>query len=142
MYKSLKEKYFEGKVEVSLLQKYQGLNFDNSYKEQLDSQRFELYFKGPFKNFENSEIKVSVKEFKLVKIIQSHLSSSVLPIGMTSDLNLLISSVSLEEKLIGKVVAVLHLENSLISELDENYEKINSYVDQFVTAPVSYICYM
>ena len=144
--KNINDKYFSSKtpnITVSLLQKTQGINQDPLYKEYLEQKRFDSYFKGPFNNLKITEFKIDLNQFKLLQIMFSNVTSALLPIGSTSDLNILLREVNLEENLLNRVVAIVHLDDKIINDLDANYDKkLNTYVDQFARAPVSFLAYM
>ena len=79
-----------------------------------------------------------------MKIIFSNVTSALLPIGSTSDLNIILKEVNhYEENLLNRIVAILHLDDKVILDLEKNYDKnLNSYVEQFARAPVSFLAYM
>jgi hypothetical protein len=142
--KSINDKYFSQKnISVNLLYKTQGINQDPSYKEYLEQKRFDSYFKGPFTNLKITEFKIDLNQYKLLQIIFSNVTSALLPIGSTSDLNILLREVNLEENLLNRVVSIVHLEEKVINDLDQNYDKkLNTYVEQFARAPVQFLAYM
>lgn len=141
--KSLCEKQKKN-TDVILLSKLSGLGQNQSYREQQDQQKYNAYFKGPFGNFKRSEIKVNLSQYKLLQVLSSDVSSSILPIGMSSDLNLVIKEYTIEDELMQKVVAIISLEEKDINELEMNWDKksINSFVDIFSKATVSFFGYI
>ena len=134
----------ENKATVCLLQKTQGINQETSYRDYLELNRFDSYFKGPFNNIKINEFSIDLTQYKLMKIIFSNVTSALLPIGSTSDLNIILKEVNhSEENLLNKIVAILHLDDKVISDLEKNYDKnLNSYVEHFARAPVSFLAYM
>lgn len=142
--KNINEKKFTNKeITVSLLQKTQGINQDPLYREYLDQNKFDCYFKGPFNNLKITEFKIDLNQYKLLQIIFSNVTSALLPIGSISDLNILLREVNLEENLLNRIVAIVHLDDKVINDLDSNYDKkLNSYVDHFARAPISFLAYM
>jgi polyribonucleotide 5'-hydroxyl-kinase len=132
------------KATVCLLQKTQGINTETTYKDYLEQRRFDSYFKGPFNNIKINEFVIDLTQYKLLKIIFSNVTSALLPIGSTSDLNIILKEVNhLEENLLNRIVAIPHLDEKITNDLEKNYDrKLNSYVEQFARAPVSFLAYM
>lgn len=128
------------KISILLLSKITGINEDLAYKEYLEQQRFNEYLKGPFMNFKISELKVNLSTYKLLQVTSSNVSSSVLPIGQSSDLNLLVREVTIDEdNLLHKIIAIIALDEKIITDLDVNFDKkLNDYVDLFSKAPVNF----
>jgi hypothetical protein len=142
LYNSIKP-YLEQNTSINLLQKTKGINEDPLYKEHFEQKRFESYFKGAFNNLKISELKIDLNQFKVLQIISSNVTSSLLPIGFTSELNLIIREVSVEESLLNRVIAVVQLDERVIHDLDNNFDKkLSQYVDVFARATVSFFAYM
>ncbi len=145
LYHDLVKTYKNSKVQISMIPKSRGVvSLDNNYKEYVEQKRYSNYFKGPFNNLRLNELSLDLNSFKLLQIISSNVTSSILPIGTTSDLNLIIKEINLEEEnLLNRVVAILHLDDKVINDLDSNYDrKLNSYVEHFSRAPVAFMAYI
>jgi polyribonucleotide 5'-hydroxyl-kinase len=138
-------KNINNKVNVCLLPKSGGVvNLDYNYKEYLEQRKFTNYFKGPFNNLRLNEFTLDLNIYKLIQIISSNVTSALLPIGSTSDLSLILREVNLEEEnLLHRVLVIQHLEKNILDDLDKHFDtKLNSYVEYFSRAPVSYFAYI
>ena len=145
LYNDLVKHYKNNKINISLLSKSRGVvNLDNNYNDFLEQKKFTNYFKGPFNNLRLNEINIDLNNFKLLQIISSNVTSAILPIGTTSDLNLILREVNLEEEnLLNRIVSILHLDDKVLNDLENNYDKkLNTYVEYFSRAPVSYLAYV
>ena len=99
------------------------------------------YLKGPFGNFGLRQIKLDLNEYKLIKIIPSEISSSMVPLGLKADLKMIFKIYSMkdEEELLNKLVCFVYLDEKEIQELDKEFEKnCNNYIETFAKATVSY----
>ena len=99
------------------------------------------YFKGPFDNFGLKQIILDLNEYKLIKIIPSEISSSMVPLGIKADLKMIfkIYSIKDEEELVKKLVCFVYLDEKDIQELDKEFENNpNKYVEKLAKATVSY----
>ena len=99
------------------------------------------YLKGPFGNFGLKQLKLDLNEYKLIKIIPSEISSSMVPLGLKADLKMIfkIYTIKDEEELLKKLVCFVYLEEKEIHELDKEFEKNpNNYIEKFAKATVSY----
>ena len=67
-------------------------------RENYENIRFLNYFKGPFNNFNIHEHKISLNEFKLLKIYPSNLNKSILTIGETTELKIIIKEVDIKNE--------------------------------------------
>jgi polyribonucleotide 5'-hydroxyl-kinase len=133
------------KINICLLPKSGGvINLDASYKESLEQKKFTSYFKGPFNNLRLNEFSLDLNVYKLIQIIYSNVTSALLPIGSTTDLNLILREVNLEEEnLLNRVIAIQHIEDKVLEDLDKDFDrKLNSYMEYFSRAPVSYFAYI
>jgi hypothetical protein len=132
------------RVNVSLLSKTEGISQDTSYEDFLEQNRFDSYFKGPFNNFKINELKIDLNKYKLIQINISNVSSNILPIGQSSELNLILKEVNyLEENLMNRIISIVHLDEKMINDMDINFEKnFNSYVEVFARAPVAFFAFM
>ena len=99
------------------------------------------YLKGPFGNFGLKQLKLDLNEYKLIKIIPSEISSSMVPLGLKADLKIIfkIYTIKDEEELLKKLVCFVYLDEKEIQELDKEFEKNpNNYIEKFAKATVSY----
>ena len=99
------------------------------------------YLKGPFGNFGLKQLKLDLNEYKLIKIIPSEISSSMVPLGLKADLKMIfkIYTIKDEEELLKKLVCFVYLDEKEIHELDKEFEKNpNNYIEKFAKATVSY----
>ena len=135
-----------GKVpQICLLTKSRGVvSIDSAYKEYLDQKKFDHYFKGPFNNLRLNEFTLDLNTYKLLQVISSNLTQAILPTDMESDLNLILKEVnSFEEKLINRVLAIPHLDEKVLNDLDTNFnKKLNFYNEQICRAPVAFLAYV
>ena len=137
------EKLNDKNISVILLSKLSGLEQNREYREFVEESKINSYFKGPFLNFKINEIKVSLSTYKLLQVTSSSVTSSVLPIGQSSDLNLIVRQYNIDDDgLLYRIVAIIALDEKSINELDNGFEdnsiSINRYVDIFAKAPVSF----
>jgi hypothetical protein len=126
------------KVHVMLLSKLNGCEQDI---QNIERERMNNYFQGPFQNFKINEIKVDLSQYKLLQVTSSNVSSSILPIGKSSDLKLVIRQYNIDdENLMNRIVAIISLDEQTINELDLYFEKksVNTYVDILSKATVLY----
>jgi polyribonucleotide 5'-hydroxyl-kinase len=126
------------KVHVMLLSKLNGCEQDI---QNIERERMNNYFQGPFQNFKINEIKVDLSQYKLLQVTSSNVSSSILPIGKSSDLKLVIRQYNIDdENLMNRIVAIISLDEQIINELDLYFEKksVNTYVDILSKATVLY----
>lgn len=145
LYNDLLKSYQGSNIEICLISKSGGVvSMDSNYKEQIEQKRFDSYFKGPFNNLRLNEFTLELNVYRLIEVIQSNVTSALLPIGITSDMNLLLKEVNyFEENLLNRVIAVPHLDESVINDLDTNFDKrLNNYIDVFARAPVMYLAFM
>ena len=99
------------------------------------------YLKGPFGNFGLKQLKLDLNEYKLIKIIPSEISSSMVPLGLKADLKMIfkIYTIKDEEELLKKLVCFVYLDEKEIHELEKEFEKNpNNYIEKFAKATVSY----
>jgi polyribonucleotide 5'-hydroxyl-kinase len=131
-------------VNICLLSKSRGVvNHDTAYKEAVDQKRFTQYFKGPYNNLRLNEFTLDMNNYKLIHIIHSNVTSALLPIGSTSTTNLIVKEVTIEEEnLLNRVIAIPHIDDKILEELDKDFNKLHSYLDYFSKAPVSYFAYI
>ena len=104
-------------------------------------QSISKYFKGPFNNFGFKQIKLDLNEYKLIKIIPSEISSSMVPLGLKADLKMIFRKYTIkdEEELVKKLVCFVYLEEKDIQELDKGFEtNPNHFLEKFAKATVSY----
>jgi len=114
-------------------------------RENYENIRFLNYFKGPFNNFNIHEHKISLNEFKLLKIYPSNLNKSILTIGETTELKIIIKEVDIKnENIVNKILSVPYLDNKIIEDLKTDFkDKINKkYIDDFAKATVSFLARM
>lgn len=128
-------------VTVNLLSK---LNFDfelnqNYLELKEEEEKYSLYFKGPNKNLQINKITINLNKYKLFSIESLNNTSNILPIGASSNLNLILKEIKINSNIINKIINIVSLEEKEISDLDNNFEKkMNSYIDLFCTSPVEY----
>ena len=136
------EKEQDKKISVILLSKLSGLEQNSNSKEIIDQNKITAYFKGPFQNFKINEIKVNLSTYKLLQVTSTSVTQSVLPIGQSSDLTLILKQYTIDDKnLLNKIVAIISLDEKSIDELDSNFDKNTrsyKYVDLFAKSPVSF----
>lgn len=146
--KTIKEKYIKNNLKnnlnVSILQKTQGINYDETYKDYIEQKRFDAYFKGPFNNIKITEFKLEIGKYKLIQIINLNITSALLTIGSKSEIKLLLKEVNVnEENLTNKILAITHLEENVITDLENNFEsKLNLHLDSFTKSPIAFYAYM
>ena len=103
------------------------------------------YLKGTFNNFGLKQIKLDLNEYKLIEIIPSKISASMVPLGLKADLKMIfkIYTIKDEEELLNKLVCFVHLDEKDIQELDKEFDKNpNHYIEKFAKATVSYFGYI
>ncbi len=131
--------------QICLLTKSRGVvSIDPSYKEYLDQKKFDNYFKGPFSNLRLNEFTLDLNTYKLLQVISSNLTQAILPTDSESDLNLILKEVnSFEEKLVNRLLAIPHLDEKILNDLDANfYKKLNFYNEQICRAPIAFLAYV
>ena len=120
----------------------------------MEEQKLSFYFKGTninesfedtqesftkLLNIKLTEFKLDLKEYKLIQIVSSNVSSDALPIEGSSNLNLVINEYKIDNDTLYRIVEIVSLEDKDINELNANFEKSkNNYVDLFSRAPVSF----
>lgn len=118
------------------------LSDDSTINEELKRQKkITKYFKGPFNNFGLKQIKLDINKYKLLRIIPSEISSSLVPIGHSADLKMVFKQYTMkdEEELLKKLVCFVYLDEKDIKELDKEFDNDpNHYVDKFAKATISY----
>ncbi len=93
----------------------------------------------PLLNLKLTEFKLDLKQYKLIQIVSSNVSSDALPIEGSSNLNLVINEYKIDNDTLYRIVEIVSLEDKDINELNANFEKSkNNYVDLFSRAPVSF----
>jgi len=131
--------------QICLLTKSRGVvSIDPAYKEYLDQKKFDIYFKGPFNNLKLNPFTLDLNIYKLLQVISSNLTQAILPTDSESDLNLILKEVnSLEENLVNRVLAIPHLDEKILNDLDLNFnKKLNFYNEQICRAPVAFLAYV
>jgi len=128
-------------ISLELISRLAG-NESDKYEEIKRQKKITKYFKGPFNNFGLKQIKLDLNEYKFIKIIPSNISSSMVPIGSSADLKMVLKTFTKdddEEELLQKLVCFVYLEEKDIKELDKEFDKdSNSYLEKFAKATVSY----
>ena len=120
----------------------------------MEEQKLSFYFKGTkinesfedtqesftkLLNIKLTEFKLDLKEYKLIQIVSSNVSSDALPIEGSSNLNLVINEYKIDNNTKYRIVSIVSLEDKDIKELNTNFEQNkNNYVDLFSRAPVSF----
>ena len=132
-------------INLELISRLAGNESDNN--EEIKTQKkITKYFKGPFNNFGLKQIKLDLNEYKFIKITPSNISSSMVPIGLSADLKMVIKIYTKdddEEELLKKLVCFVYLEEKDIKELDKEFDNdSNHYVEKFAKATVSYYGYI
>jgi hypothetical protein len=99
------------------------------------------YLKGPFGNFGYKQMKLDLNECKLIKIIPSQISSSMVPLGLKADVKMIFKNYTIkdEEELLKKLVCFVYLDERDIQILDKEFDKNpNHFLEVFAKATVSY----
>jgi hypothetical protein len=145
----------KNKISIILIPKIEGIEKQNrQYQSYMEEQKLSFYFKGTninesfednhesftkLLNIKLTEFKLDLKEYKLIQIVSSNVSSDALPIEGSSNLNLVINEYKIDNDTLYRIVEIVSLEDKDINELNANFEKSkNNYVDLFSRAPVSF----
>jgi hypothetical protein len=83
---------------------------------------------------------LNLREFKVLKITASNLTSSFLPKDSSADLKLMLKEIHFkEENLVNRVIALIDLDQETLDQLNSNYsEKLNLKVEKFSKSCVSF----
>lgn len=145
----------KNQISIILIPKIEGIEKQNrQYQSYMEEQKLSFYFKGTninesfednhesftkLLNIKLTEFKLDLKEYKLIQIVSSNVSSDALPIEGSSNLNLVINEYKIDNDTLYRIVEIVSLEDKDINELNANFEKSkNNYVDLFSRAPVSF----
>ena len=145
----------KNKISIILIPKIEGIEKQTrQYQSYMEEQKLSFYFKGTninesfedtqesftkLLNIKLTEFKLDLKEYKLIQIVSSNVSSDALPIEGSSNLNLVINEYKIDNDTLYRIVEIVSLEDKDINELNANFEKSkNNYVDLFSKAPVSF----
>ena len=145
----------KNQISIILIPKIEGVEKQNiQYQSYMEEQKLSFYFKGTkinesfedtqesftkLLNIKLTEFKLDLKEYKLIQIVSSNVSSDALPIEGSSNLNLVINEYKIDNDTLYRIVEIVSLEDKDINELNANFEKSkNNYVDLFSKAPVSF----
>ena len=128
-----------GNINLELISR---LVVDSDKNEEIKRQKsISKYLNGPFGNFGLKQIKLDLNEYKLIEIIPSKISASMVPLGLKADLKMIfkIYTIKDEEELLKKLVCFVHLDEKDIQELDKEFDKSpNHYIEKFAKATVDY----
>ena len=86
-------------------------------------------------------MKLDLNECKLIKIIPSQISSSMVPLGLKADVKMIFKNYTIkdEEELLKKLVCFVYLDERDIQILDKEFDKNpNHFLEIFAKATVSY----
>ena len=145
----------KNQISIILIPKIEGVEKQNiQYQSYMEEQKLSFYFKGTkinesfedtqesftkLLNIKLTEFKLDLKEYKLIQIVSSNVSSDALPIEGSSNLNLVINEYKIDNNTKYRIVSIVSLEDKDIKELNTNFEQNkNNYVDLFSRAPVSF----
>ena len=145
----------KNQISIILIPKIEGIEKQTrQYQSYMEEQKLSFYFKGTninesfedtqesftkLLNIKLTEFKLDLKEYKLIQIVSSNVSSDALPIEGSSNLNLVINEYKIDNDTLYRIVEIVSLEDKDINELNANFEKSkNNYVDLFSRAPVSF----
>ena len=155
LFYNLKNLIDKNQISIILIPKIEGIEKQNiQYQSYMEEQKLSFYFKGTninesfedtqesftkLLNIKLTEFKLDLKEYKLIQIVSSNVSSDALPIEGSSNLNLVINEYKIDNDTLYRIVEIVSLEDKDINELNANFEKSkNNYVDLFSRAPVSF----
>lgn len=131
--------------QICVLTKSKGVASIDSYsRDQMDQKKLDIYFKGPFNNLCLNEYTLDLKKFKILQVLVSNLTQSILTIGKSSITNLILKEVNeSEENLLNKVLSIPSLDERILNDLDANFSgKLSYYSEEICKAPVSYLAFM
>jgi hypothetical protein len=131
--------------QICVLTKSKGVASIDSYsRDQMDQKKLEIYFKGPFNNLCLNEYTLDLNRFKILQVLVSNLTQSILTIGKSSITNLILKEVNdSEENLVNRVLAIPSLDDRILNDLDNNFSGILSYYsEEICKAPISYLAFM
>ena len=155
LFYNLKNLIDKNQISIILIPKIEGIEKQTrQYQSYMEEQKLSFYFKGTninesfedtqesftkLLNIKLTEFKLDLKEYKLIQIVSSNVSSDALPIEGSSNLNLVINEYKIDNDTLYRIVEIVSLEDKDINELNANFEKSkNNYVDLFSRAPVSF----
>ena len=155
LFYNLKNLIDKNQISIILIPKIEGIEKQTrQYQSYMEEQKLSFYFKGTninesfedtqesftkLLNIKLTEFKLDLKEYKLIQIVSSNVSSDALPIEGSSNLNLVINEYKIDNDTLYRIVEIVSLEDKDINELNANFEKSkNNYVDLFSKAPVSF----
>jgi hypothetical protein len=131
--------------QICVLTKSKGVASIDSYsRDQMDQKKLEIYFKGPFNNLCLNEYTLDLNRFKILQVLVSNLTQSILTIGKSSITNLILKEINdSEENLVNKVLAIPSLDERILNDLDNNFSgKLSYYSEEICKAPISYLAFM
>ena len=156
LFYNLKNLIDKNQISIILIPKIEGIEKQTrQYQSYMEEQKLSFYFKGTninesfedtqesftkLLNIKLTEFKLDLKEYKLIQIVSSNVSSDALPIEGSSDLNLVINEYKIDDDpLLYRIVEIVSLDEKDINDLDAIFEQgKNNFVDLFSKAPVSF----